>query len=49
VSDEVLVVAHQVWIVSPDAKAKQAQQLLDQELPLAQSLILAQIVIVVGP
>jgi hypothetical protein len=49
VSDEVLIVAYEVWVVSFYAEAKKSKQLLDQKLPLIKSLIFSEKIIIFRP
>ena len=49
VSNKVLVVADQIWVIPDNAKAQELDQKPDELLPLLECLVLAQVVIIIGP
>ena len=48
-SNKILVVADQIWVISDDAKAQELHKELDELLSLLKCLVQAQIVIIIRP
>jgi len=48
-SNEVLIITHQIWVISDNAEAQELKKDLDQLLALIKSLVLAQVVIIIIP